>query len=108
MESKHRFPQALENACAFPTFPPPRLLLSFIKTKRKNSCPQTGEILDSDHVSEGDPKNRFPTLMNQVRLSLIGKVRFFNASAERVTSVFVGPIHALNSLKASTQCMPRL
>ena len=50
MESKHRFPQALENACAFPTFPPPRLLLSFIKTKRKNSCPRTGEILDCDHL----------------------------------------------------------
>jgi hypothetical protein len=33
MESKHRFPQALENACAFPTFPPPRLLLSFYQNK---------------------------------------------------------------------------
>ena len=74
MESKHRFPQALENACAFPTFPPPRLLLSSIKTKRKNSCPRTGEILDCDQVrlaAKRDPA------MQQV---LLGNIR--NATSE--------------------------
>jgi hypothetical protein len=33
MESKQRFPQSLENACAFPTSPPPRARLRSLKEK---------------------------------------------------------------------------
>src|SRR6185437_334898 len=51
MESKHRFPQSLENACAFPTFPPPRLRLP--------SPHKKGKIVDRE-------REKYLTMINKV------------------------------------------
>jgi hypothetical protein len=45
MESQHRFPQSLENACAFHTFPPPRLRLPSLQQKGKLVVPEREQYL---------------------------------------------------------------
>jgi len=40
MESKHRFPQSLENAEAFPTFPPPDRDYTHAQQKGNYKCRQ--------------------------------------------------------------------